>query len=154
MVKYALSLLVAMLVAASANAAYAGTEKHEGTSAVKAEASHPYKEVSVSDLEKMMKDGKVVVLDTRGGKWFDGEGIQGAKNLPADQITKENLAKVGVTENTPVAFYCTNEACPASKTAAHKAAELGFKNLYKLPVGIEGWKKAGKPTEKLEAFQG
>lgn len=113
----------------------------------------PYKEITSAELEKILAEGKAVVLDSRGGKWFDGEVIKGAKSLPADKVTKENLAKLGVKEDTQIVFYCTDIHCPASKSAAHKAAELGFKNLYKYAGGIVEWKKEGRPTDKIEEFK-
>ena len=30
--------------------------------------------------------------------------------------------------------------------AARRAAELGYKNLFIMPAGIDGWVKAGKPV--------
>ena len=30
--------------------------------------------------------------------------------------------------------------------AARRAAELGYKNLFIMPAGIDGWIKAGKPV--------
>ena len=35
----------------------------------------------------------------------------------------------------------------ASHHAAREAAKLGFTKLYVMPEGIDGWVKAGKPTE-------
>ena len=36
----------------------------------------------------------------------------------------------------------------ASHEAARRAVELGWKNVYVMPAGIDGWKSAGQPTEK------
>ena len=30
--------------------------------------------------------------------------------------------------------------------AARRAAELGYKNLFIMPAGIDGWIRAGKPV--------
>ena len=35
----------------------------------------------------------------------------------------------------------------ASHHAAREAAKQGFKNVYVMGDGIDGWIKAGKPTE-------
>jgi rhodanese-related sulfurtransferase len=32
--------------------------------------------------------------------------------------------------------------------AARRAAQLGYKNVFVMPEGITGWKKAGKPVAK------
>ena len=31
------------------------------------------------------------------------------------------------------------------------ALKLGYKNVFVMPAGIQGWKKAGKPVEKSGA---
>jgi len=35
----------------------------------------------------------------------------------------------------------------ASHAAAREAAQLGYTRVYVMPEGIQGWLKAGKPTE-------
>jgi rhodanese-related sulfurtransferase len=35
----------------------------------------------------------------------------------------------------------------ACHQAARAAVEYGYKNVYIMSVGIDGWKKAGKPVE-------
>lgn len=110
-----------------------------------------YKKISAEELVKMKKEIKdLVIIDSRGGDWFDGTLIEGAKQLATSDTNEESLARLIPTKETPVVFYCTNEQCPASAKAAHKAAELGYKNLYKYPGGIEGWKKLGLPTTTVD----
>jgi rhodanese-related sulfurtransferase len=36
----------------------------------------------------------------------------------------------------------------ASHDAARRAAKLGWKNVFVMVAGIDGWVKAGKPVEK------
>ena len=38
----------------------------------------------------------------------------------------------------------------ASHGAAQRAVEAGYTNVKVLADGIQGWKKAGQPTEKIE----
>lgn len=109
-----------------------------------------YTIITADQLQTMIKEKKdLVVLDSRGGKWFDGTVIKGAKNLPADKTDKESLASLIQTKTTPVVFYCADTKCEASASAAHTAHELGYKNVYKYPGGIAEWKEKGLPTAKL-----
>lgn len=115
-----------------------------------ATAGEGYKSIDAEGLAKMMESEKeLTIIDSRGGKWFDGEVITGAKALPADVTTEVTLAALIKDKDAPVVFYCSNTSCPASAAAAHKAAELGYANVYKYPGGIEEWKKKGLPTVKL-----
>jgi rhodanese-related sulfurtransferase len=110
----------------------------------------PYKEVTADELVKMKKDNKdLVIIDSRGGDWFDGTLIEGAQQLAAGDTNAESLAKLAPKKDQSIVFYCTNEECPASSKAAHKAAELGYSNLFKYKAGIDGWKKLGLPTTQL-----
>jgi thiosulfate/3-mercaptopyruvate sulfurtransferase len=116
----------------------------------------PYKEITTDELVKMKAENKdLVVIDSRGGDWFDGTLIEGAVQLATSDTNAESLAKIAPDKAKPIVFYCTNEQCPASAKAAHKAAEIGYTNILKYPAGIEGWKKAGlatvttKPAEKI-----
>lgn len=110
-----------------------------------------YKEINAEELQKMqIENPKLPIIDSRGGDWFDGTVIQGAVQLAASYTTEEALAKISADKNAPIVFYCTNEECSASAKAAHKAAELGYKNIFKYKAGIEDWKKRGLPTATVE----
>ena len=36
----------------------------------------------------------------------------------------------------------------ACHQAAREAVKYGYKNVFVMPAGIQGWEKAGKPVEK------
>lgn len=110
-----------------------------------------YKEINAEELQKMQTENpKLLVIDARSNEYLgDGTIIKGAVVKPTSEITKEYLSSVA-KETDPIVFYCTNTDCPASKQAAHKAADLGFKNLYKLPGGIDEWVAKKLPTDKVE----
>lgn len=110
---------------------------------------HPYKEIDAAALVEMKKDKSVIVVDARGGKYFDGEVIEGAVNLSVQDTSSDSLAKIIPSKDTKVVFYCTNTSCQASALSAHKAADAGYKEIYKYPGGIEDWKVKGLPVAKI-----
>ena len=114
-------------------------------------AGHPYTVIDAEKLKEMKANEKnLVIIDSRGGKYFDGELIKGASQLSAGDTDEENLKKLGAKEkDTKIVFYCTNVNCPASAKAAAKASSLGYTNLYKYPGGIEDWKDKGLPITKI-----
>ncbi len=65
--------------------------------------------------------------------WVDYDGVT-AEQLPADLAV-------------PVVFYCANEHCGASHTAAEMAIGLGHSNVSVMGAGIQGWVDAGQPVE-------
>ncbi|MBC8325581.1 MAG: rhodanese-like domain-containing protein [Verrucomicrobia subdivision 3 bacterium] len=106
-----------------------------------------YPDISIGDLEKAIKAGKVVVIDVNGAKSFTKRGhipgavaFKDAKNL-AKQLEKSD-------KDTLVVAYCGGPKCNAYKRGASVAADLGFKNVKHLSAGISGWIKAGKKLEK------
>jgi len=115
----------------------------------------PYKEITADELLKLKQENKnLVVIDSRSGDWFDGVVIDGATQLATSDTNPENLAKLAPDKAQPIVFYCTNEQCPASAKAAHKASEIGYINIYKYKAGIEDWKKLGFPTTSLASNKG
>lgn len=110
-----------------------------------------YTEINADQLVEMQKntDG-LIVIDSRGGKWFDNRLIEGAIHLSADKTDAEHLAKIAPAKDTPIAFYCSSVECPASKAAAHQAHDAGYTNLYKYPGGLKDWEEKGLPIVTVE----
>ena len=106
-----------------------------------------YPDISIGDLEKAIKAGKVVVIDVNGAKSFTKRGhIPGAVSFTGATALAKQLSKA--KKDTLVVAYCGGPTCSAYKRGASVAAELGFKNVKHLSAGISGWIKAGKKLEK------
>ena len=95
------------------------------------------------DAEKESKKGELVLIDARDEKSFKEGHIESAINMRPDAVNKESLAKLAKSMDAKLVFYCANVECPASSKAANKAAELGYKNIYKFTGGIAAWKTSG-----------
>ena len=134
----------------------APAQKSETVADVKTEtrpaAEATFKQVSVDDVEKSLaalkQDKKpFAVFDANGKATRDSQGIiPTAILLPSS--SEYDLALLPKDKATPVVFYCANEKCTASHTAAKRAIKSGFVDVAVLPVGISGWVKAGKAVEK------
>ena len=105
--------------------------------------------IHVDQLVADLKDGHAVVLDANNPATRAKEGvIPGAKLLSSSgeyDIAKE----VPGPKSTEVVFYCANAKCMASHGAAQRAVDAGYTNVKVLADGIQGWKKAGQPTQKI-----
>ena len=106
-----------------------------------------YPDISIADLEKAIKAGKVVVIDVNGKNSQTKRGViptavafSNAKAL-AKQLSKSK-------KDTLVVAYCGGPTCNAYKKGASAAEALGFKNVKHLSAGISGWIKAGKKLAK------
>jgi len=106
-----------------------------------------YPDISIGDLEKAIKAGKVVVIDVNGAKSFTKRGhIPGAVSFTSAKALAKQLSKA--KKDTLVVAYCGGPTCNAYKRGASAAADLGFKNVKHLSAGISGWIKNGKKLEK------
>ena len=106
-----------------------------------------YPDIGITDLDKAIKSGKVVVIDVNGAKSFTKRGhIPGAVSFTGAKDLAKQLAKAD--KGALVVAYCGGPRCSAYKRGASAAEELGFKNVKHLSAGISGWIKAGKKLEK------
>lgn len=137
-----IALISALLVSSFAFAApKAGTPT--------AETKQPFTMIHVADLQKAMDaKGALYVFDANNDKTRKADGIiPGAKLLPSSS-QYDAKATLPADKNAQLVFYCANTECTASHTAAKRASEAGYTNVQVMADGIQGWKKAGKKTEK------
>lgn len=134
----------------------APAQKSDGApaEAPKAEAkkAEAFKMVSVDQvqqgLDALKKDkAAFTVLDANGKGTRDKMGIiPTAVLLPS--ASEYDLALLPKDKASPVVFYCANEQCTASHTAAKRAATAGHTDVAVLGAGIKGWVDAGKAVDK------
>jgi rhodanese-related sulfurtransferase len=105
-----------------------------------------YPDISVKELQKAIKSGKVAVIDVNGARSYEKGHIPTAIDFSS---TGKKLAKaLPKDKNTLVVSYCGGPSCRAYKKGADAAAKLGYKNIKHLSAGISGWKKAGADIAK------
>lgn len=114
--------------------------------AVAAEAEFP--DISIKELDKAIKDKKVVVIDVNGTGSYKKGHLPTAIDYAAH---KKDLAKVlPEDKEILVVAYCGGPSCSAYKAAAKAAKDLGYENVKHLSAGISGWLQAEMPVEKAE----
>ncbi|MCZ6674980.1 MAG: rhodanese-like domain-containing protein [Verrucomicrobia bacterium] len=113
--------------------------------AVSATASE-YANISINDLEKAIKSGKVAVIDVNGTKSYANGHIPGA--IDFDKVSDDLKSKLPADKDRLIVAYCANPECPAYKYGADAAKKLGYTNIKHLSAGISGWRAAGKKIEQ------
>lgn len=109
-----------------------------------------FKEISQQVLAKMVRSGKVAVIDANGTKsWKDGH-IPGAIDYHgcSEAQLKQKLPK---DKTATIIAYCGGPGCNAWKDAATKVKKLGYTNIKHFRGGLVGWMKAGKKLEKSKS---
>ena len=102
-----------------------------------------YEELSPEQVMEEIKNGRPLILDV---------------NLKEDYIKKHlptaKLIQFGKMEDVMpkdkskrIIFYCMSELCNSSHEMAKAALRSDYKNVATMPTGLNGWLKAGLPTE-------
>jgi phage shock protein E len=101
--------------------------------------------VNSSDAEKLVKDGKVTVLDVRTPDEYKEGHIAGAKNI---DFTENDFEKKisALDKSKPYLVHCAGGGRSTNSLGDFK--KLGFKSIYHLDGGFKAWQAAGKPVEK------
>jgi len=102
--------------------------------------------VSVDEVAQHVAahDGQLAVFDANSRETYEEHHVPGATWVHYDSVTADVLP---TDHAASLVFYCGNEQCTASHTAAEAAADLGYTNVHVMGAGIQGWIAAGKPVE-------
>ena len=95
------------------------------------------KKVEKAEFSKLMKKSGVQLIDVRTSREFSNGFIAGAKNVDYNGDSFEKQMKK-LDKNKPVLVYCA--AGGRSENAAELLKEWGFKEVYDLIGGYNGWK--------------
>ncbi|MFC1834991.1 rhodanese-like domain-containing protein [Thermodesulfobacteriota bacterium] len=142
----------------------------------KADCPEKVKETVAINFAKEMNDGKYkAVTGVELKKWVDAkkdmlivdtmplEASYKKRHIPnavqfefpiprmtrmAEKKKAEFIKLLGPDKDRLLVFYCGFVECARSHNGALWAVDLGYKNVYRYPGGIEGWAQAGFPAEK------
>ncbi|MCX8027715.1 MAG: rhodanese-like domain-containing protein [Thermodesulfovibrionales bacterium] len=120
-----------------------------------------YKIVNTQELKKWLDEKKpMLLIDTMPYEAsYKKEHIPSAVQMefPIPEMTsiddkkKAELEKLlGPDKNRLIVFYCGFTTCTRSHNGAMWAVKLGYKNVYRYPAGIKGWKEAEYPVGKID----
>ena len=111
------------------------------------QASFEPRKATIAEVATWTKDRSAVPVDANGQSTRASQGvIPGAVLLTSS--SQYSLSELPADRATRLVFYCANEKCTASRTAAVRALAHGYVDVSVLPVGISGWRQAGQPTAK------
>ncbi len=94
------------------------------------------------------KRADLFVFDANSDSTRESEGIVPGAIALASVTQYEAKTTLPSNKEAHLVFYCANTMCTASHEAAKVAMGAGYKNVYVMPEGIEGWKQAGNKVAK------
>jgi len=101
-----------------------------------------FKNVTIAELQDMMKRGGLLLLDVRTDAEVARGKIPQGDPLPLHLLP---LRLPGMDKQATTVFYCQSGG--RSAQAAAFAAANGFADVYNLQGGISAWARAGLPIE-------
>lgn len=119
-------------------------------SALQSDAKENFKRVSSKQVSDLLAYGSdsVHIFDANGDKTRKEFGIVPSATL-LDSASKYDITKTLPSDKAEkLVFYCANEKCTASHTAAERAIEAGYTDVSVMTDGIKGWKDSGFTTEQ------
>ncbi|QBH98363.1 rhodanese-like domain-containing protein [Limnobaculum zhutongyuii] len=106
-------------------------------------ATSKVKDISNSDLTRLINSEGAVVVDTRTIDDFRKGHIVGAINLTPTDIKNGTLAVLDKHKERPVVVLCANGT--SSKEPAETLVKEGFTQVFTLKNGLSGWSGENLP---------
>lgn len=103
------------------------------------------KQLTSREAAKLIQSDKdIVILDVRTAQEFQDGHIKGARNMDMKQPEfLKNIEKLD--RNARYVVHCRTSN--RSTVAANWMQQKGFKNIYLISDGFNGWKNNGLPVE-------
>ena len=101
--------------------------------------------ISPTEAVQCMNREKGLVIDVCSAEEFAASHINGAVNVPLDQL-ESKLPAVAKNKSTPLILVCAAGA--RSKRAQAMAQKLGYEKVHSLQGGLAAWKEANLPVVK------
>ena len=102
--------------------------------------------LSPNEAVQCMNREKGVVIDVCSAEEFAASHINGAINVPLDQL-EGRLASAVKNKSLPLILVCA--AGSRSKRAQAVAQKLGYEKVHSLQGGLKAWKEANLPVTKI-----
>lgn len=103
-----------------------------------------YGDVTVEQARELIeKSPLLVILDVRTVQEFEDGYVEGAINIPVDEL-EQRLEELD--RNDEILVYCRTGN--RSTRAVQILRENGFNKIYHMEDGIVGWERAGLPVVK------
>jgi rhodanese-related sulfurtransferase len=99
-------------------------------------------EIDAPTLQRLLAEGRAVLIDVREQEEFDDEHIPGARLVPLSGFDPQQVAAMAA--GRPIVLHCLSGK-RAEKAAAALAPHHGTVMIFR--DGLFGWKSAGFPTE-------
>lgn len=96
-----------------------------------------FRSVTSAEANDIITELDPVILDVRTPQEFSEGHIDGAVNLPVDDISEPAISEITTNLDAPILVYCRSGI--RSVRACQMLAKMGYDDLFNLADGIIGW---------------
>lgn len=93
--------------------------------------------VTPSEANDLIAENDPVIIDVRTPAEYREAHIDGAVNLPVDDLNSTKVFEICDDVDRPILVYCA--AGVRSRQACDKLVAMGFMNIYDMVDGINAW---------------
>ena len=109
--------------------------------------------VALDDFVALQQAGEVLIYDVRVPYFYGIDHIPGAINWPYNkyeaQVQERDIEiQKALNAGKKVVLYCFSIGCSEARNIAKKLARRDYE-VHVLTMGIDSWRDAGLPVEKL-----
>lgn len=122
---------------------FAKRQAEEAKKEAEARALQPLP-LSILKVEQNRGKPGVYLFDCNPDDMYNVSHIPGATMI---NVTEWKKLLPKDKENSYLIFYCVNRLCNVSWEVGTEALRMGYKNVYVMPDGIQGWVQAGMKYE-------
>ncbi len=101
------------------------------------------KEVTPTEAQQRLQDGKAIIVDVREKDEWQGGHIPGARHIPLGDLQKRSPEILSAPD---VVFVCRSGN--RSATAAKAFEKAGHANVSSLAGGMGAWQRGGLPVKR------
>ncbi|MEM9193503.1 MAG: rhodanese-like domain-containing protein [Myxococcota bacterium] len=105
-------------------------------------------ELTVEQTAGLLEAGDCVAVDANGDNTRERYGVIPNARLLTSSSRYDIESELPDDRATKLVFYCGNDACSASDSAAERALTAGYTDVNVLRAGISGWVEAGQNVEQ------
>lgn len=96
------------------------------------------------ELKTLVADSSIILIDVRTPTEFAEVHVQGARNIPLDRLTVEQVRELLPDQNLPVYMICRSGS--RSQKACEQLLSAGFSNIHTVLGGTLACDEAGVPV--------
>lgn len=137
--------LIVVLLLTAVHSSLAAQSHPPIADAIIGESSPVTPELSTSELERILDEGKIPVLDVRSAQEYAIAHIPGSRNFYEKEV--EQITRAYPDSAAALVFYCNGPYCGKSKRLSEELKKKGYHHIRRYQLGLPVWRALGHTVQ-------